>query len=73
MMETLENRFTYHAPRTNERAAQHDLVRKRVLDVATLFQEILPLGRELSLALTKLEEAMFWGNAALARQKDGAE
>jgi hypothetical protein len=31
---------------------------------------LVPDGREKSLALTKIEEAMFWANAGIARQPD---
>lgn len=36
---------------------------------ALLINEIVPDGRELSLALTKIEEAVFWGNAGLVRNQ----
>lgn len=64
----LENRFTYHPPVDEKRAYQHQLVREMCRETAEFFTETLPEGREQSLAVTKLEEAMFWANAALARQ-----
>lgn len=63
----LANRFNYHPPRTEERAQAHEGVRRSLLAVAQEFQDNLPAGREKALVLTKLEEAMFWANAALAR------
>lgn len=62
----LENRFSHHAPDADKILA-HEGVREEVLMVAEHFAETLPESREKSLAITKLEEAMFWANAALAR------
>jgi hypothetical protein len=64
--EELSRRFTYHQPDA-ARARQHANVRTWILEVATLLDEELPDGREKSLAVTHLEEATFWANAALAR------
>jgi hypothetical protein len=64
--EDLKNRFNYHAP-TEGKIADHAEVRSRLLEVAEFFDNVLPEGREKSLALTKLEEAMFWANASIAR------
>lgn len=62
-------RFAYHKPVDDKRAATHDTLRNVLQDVADVIVELTPEGREQSLAVTKLEEAMFWANAALARPK----
>lgn len=69
-VENLAHRFNYHPPKTGTRVSQHETVRAMCLDVAQSMDETLPDGREKSLAITKIEEAMFWANAALARSPD---
>ena len=64
----LENRFNYHKP-DEIKVGQHELVRNECLKLARVIVVTTPEGREQSLAITKIEEAMFWANAALARQK----
>lgn len=63
----LAHRFAYHAPKDEETVRRHEGVRALTGDLATYFESRLPAGREKALAITKLEEAMFWANAAIAR------
>ena len=68
----LRNRFNYHPPLTEDRREAHGTCRAVLLDAAQVLDKLAPDCREKSLAITKLEEAMFWANAALARQTDDA-
>lgn len=61
----LENRFGYHRP-SPDAVKQHQTVRNAVLELATLIVSICPEGRELSLALTSLEEVGMRANQAIA-------
>ena len=63
----LDNRFTYHPPTDPAVRGRHEDARAIARTAATEFVDLLPPGREASLAITKLEEALFWANAAIAR------
>lgn len=70
MVETdLLDRFEYHPPRTPERVAQHETARAAVKDLALRLNALLPDGPEKELAIVRLEEALMWANAAIAREK----
>lgn len=65
-MSDLAHRFRYHRP--NEiKGAHHAVVRQKCFELAAELNSMLPQGREKSLVFTKLEEVMFWSNAAIAR------
>lgn len=63
----ITHRFAFHPANTEEKRNAHGSVRHACLDLADFINAKLPEGREKSLAVTKLEEVMFWANAALAR------
>lgn len=65
-MNDISNRFEYHKP-TPEKVKKHEGVRADCISLALNFMDDLPESREKSLALMRLEEAMFWANAAIAR------
>lgn len=65
-LDDLANRFVYHPP-SKQRAEVHDHIRTELLDMARHLDTYVPDSREKSLAITKLEECMFWSNAAIAR------
>jgi hypothetical protein len=48
-------------------------VRMTLAASALLLNNVVPEGREKALALTKLEEAMFWANAGIARKGERIE
>jgi hypothetical protein len=60
-------RFTYHPPSAGQVPVYED-VRRRAFDYATFLAGVVPQSRELSLAITALEEAVMWANAGIARR-----
>lgn len=65
-MENLDARFMTHPLSTADQAHVDD-IRERAIELAHLIADETPPSREQSLALTKLEEAVFWAVAAVAR------
>ncbi|TQK29394.1 hypothetical protein [Arthrobacter sp. SLBN-53] len=63
----IENRFSFHPATTDETKAKHEQVRELHKAVAHQLDDMMPPSREKSLAMTKLEESMFWANASIAR------
>lgn len=64
----LVNRFSYHAPK-GDQALRYELIRDHAHDLAAFIVDKTPESREQSLALTKLEEAVMWANASIARNE----
>ncbi len=60
------NNFMHH-PSHGDQADRYAHNRQVCLDVAGEIRTTSPAGREQAMALTKLEEVMFWWNAAIAR------
>lgn len=57
--------FEYH-PATEKTAPMHEQVRKQFLSLAQRMNKLLPESREKSLAITNLQDAMMFANAAIA-------
>lgn len=62
----IENAFTYHAPKADQ-PERYNAIRAKARELAYLIAGETPAGREQSLAMTNLEQAVFWANAAIAR------
>lgn len=65
--QTLAERFGYYRPQSEDVAAKFPTIRGACLELAELIDATVENGREKALALTKLEEVMFWANASIAR------
>ena len=57
----LQNRFTYHPPIANQ-GQRYEEIRAKAFELAEFIMRRCPDSRELSLAMTHLEEAVFWAN-----------
>lgn len=68
LIQRLLHDFTYHPPFGNQ-ATRYELIRAAFHDLSIWLTLHVPESRELSLALTKMEEAVFWANAAIARKE----
>lgn len=73
MGDELEWRFIYHSPKNDDIIEQHRLIRLAIFETAKTVEKLCPESRERALAYTRLEEAMFWANAAIARIKNYQE
>lgn len=62
----IDSRFKYYRA-TDETAPKFERVRDLTAELAHALNNLAPDSREKSLALTHLEEVMFWANAAIAR------
>ena len=68
LIERIENDFVYHAP-FGDQAVRYENIRNAAKKLAKYFAASCPESRELSLALTNLEQAVFWANASIARNE----
>lgn len=66
----IENNFSYHAPQEGQ-PEMYQAIREKGKELAYLIDELVPPGREQSLAMTKLEECTMWANAGIARNYGG--
>lgn len=64
----IENRFTYHPPKEGQ-PERYEQLRAGAKEMAYLIEEHCPCSRERSIALDRLDEVVFWANAAIARRE----
>jgi len=65
LMMDIEKTFTYHAPK-GDQGARNEVIREKGKELAGVIGEACPDSREKSLALTAVQEAVMWANAAIA-------
>ena len=63
--EQIESLFTYHRP-FGDQATRYERIRSAAIAMAGFIQGNCPESREKSLALTNLQQAIMWANAAIA-------
>lgn len=64
----MENRFSHHVPK-GDQAERYQTNRALFIALANGLTQICPVSRELSLTMTKLDEALFYANASIARNE----
>lgn len=67
-MPDIENIYTYHAPKVGQ-PERYEAIRNKAKELAYLITNSCIDSREKSLAFTKLEEAVMWANASIARNE----
>lgn len=61
----LDNIFVYHAPHGDQQE-RYVALREKAKELAVLIQASTPESREQSVALTNVQQAVMWANAAIA-------
>lgn len=69
MHKNIDRDYDHHAPRNEEDISLHEQVRAAMKSHAAFLDTLVPDGREKAVMHTKLEEAMMWANAGVARAR----
>lgn len=64
----LEKNFTYYSPKEDQ-LKRYEEIREEAKNFARNIQYATPISRKQMVAMTKIEEAVFWANAAIARNE----
>ena len=64
----LDKRFTYQPPK-DDQPERYVMIRAAAKAFADVIENLTPQSREQSLAITKIEESVFWANASIARNE----
>jgi hypothetical protein len=65
----IDNRFTYHPP-IGDQQERYVALRAKAKELAEMIYTLTPQSREQAVALTHLETASMWANAAIARNEN---
>lgn len=65
----MDDRFKHHPPKGDATIDKHQAARVAADAFFNVINEIASPSREKALAITKVEEAMFWLNADIARNQ----
>lgn len=68
LIKRINNDFVYHAPH-GDQLERYAALREAGRQLAIKIVESTPISREQSLAITHLENAIFYANAAIARNE----
>lgn len=63
----IDNNFMYHAPKPGQ-PEKYEALRGKAKELAEMINALCPVSREQSLAMTNLEQSIFWANASIARK-----
>lgn len=64
----LDSNYKYHPPKEGQ-PERYQALRDKAKELAELIVKLTPPSREQSVALTNLETASMWANAAIARNE----
>jgi len=67
-MNPIEKRFTYHPPK-DDQIQRYENIRETAKGMAWVIECCCPESAEKSIAISKLDEAVMWANAAIARNE----
>lgn len=69
LVNQVANAFVHHAPLDDSQTERYGAIRQAMRQLAEQLIQDCPESRELSVALTRLEESMMWAIAAIARNE----
>jgi hypothetical protein len=65
----MDDRFKHHPPKGDATIDKHQAAREAADSFFNVIEAVATPSREKALAITKVEEAMFWLNADIARNQ----
>jgi len=68
-IDDIERNFTYHAPKNAEQVKKYEDIRAFAKTFSIMLAQAVPNSSELDNAIQKIEEAVFWANAGIARHE----